>query len=204
MRAAAPGARGRADRARAGSTSVPWRVPAGTRLWAPMALVQRAGDEFDDPDRFVPERFLGAQAEADDLDPVRRRQPALPGHGIRDARDASGAADDPLAGIFGPAPASRRARASTTRSWCPARACGPLRRVASLADRPWAERVARQRDDCPPERVGRFDCRSSRSSAISRASTASASNWVPELTEFLAGRRVADRRPVDAVADIAS
>ena len=36
----------------------PWRIPPGTRLWAPMTLVQRSEEAFEAPGRFVPERFL--------------------------------------------------------------------------------------------------------------------------------------------------
>jgi cytochrome P450 len=37
----------------------PWRLPPGTRLWAPMTLVQRDEETHPDPDRFRPERFIG-------------------------------------------------------------------------------------------------------------------------------------------------
>ena len=35
-----------------------WRVPAGTRLWAPISLVHRDPAHFTSPESFVPERFL--------------------------------------------------------------------------------------------------------------------------------------------------
>jgi cytochrome P450 family 135 len=41
-----------------------WRIPAGTRVWAPMTLVQRDGDSFEGPDRFDPERFLRGKPPA--------------------------------------------------------------------------------------------------------------------------------------------
>jgi cytochrome P450 family 135 len=35
-----------------------FRVPAGTRVWTPMTLIQRDEASFPDPERFEPERFL--------------------------------------------------------------------------------------------------------------------------------------------------
>ena len=61
-------------------------LPAGIVVFPSIALVQRRAAVFPSPDEFRPERFLGQQSAARDVDPVRRRHPALPRRRARDGR----------------------------------------------------------------------------------------------------------------------
>jgi len=42
----------------------PWRIPRGHQVFAAVDLVQSDPNVFDDPDSFVPQRFVGARPES--------------------------------------------------------------------------------------------------------------------------------------------
>ena len=73
-------------------------LPAGVVVFPSIHLVQHSEDVWDDAAEFRPERFLGAQPAARDVDPVRRRPAPLPGREPGDHRGGGGAQDRAAAG----------------------------------------------------------------------------------------------------------
>ena len=55
-----------------------YRLPAGVMVAPGIGLVHASAELYPDPDRFDPDRMLGATLSPDHLVPVRRRQPPLP------------------------------------------------------------------------------------------------------------------------------
>ena len=72
-----------------------YHLPAGVMVAPGAGLVHANPSLYPDPERFDPDRMLGAPSLAHHMAAVRRRQPPLPGRNLRAHRDAGGAARDP-------------------------------------------------------------------------------------------------------------
>ena len=69
-----------------------YRLPAGVMVAPGIGLVHADRRIYPEPDRFDPDRMLGASLDPDDLAAVRWRQSALPRRDVRDVRNADRAA----------------------------------------------------------------------------------------------------------------
>ncbi len=74
-----------------------WVIPQGYSIIAGISRVHDRTQEFPDPERFDPQRFIGNRPPTFALDSVRRRHPTLRGRGVRQRRDGRGATNSSAA-----------------------------------------------------------------------------------------------------------